>query len=182
MYADDTQLYIFMRNGNHTVALAWKSEFVTRWYLELEFMGSWCNMLKCNPSKTENTTRLNAMITDLNRSSRFSRWKKIQQNAFSDSCIQKQRLPCKAILSCVIYRATLSQKNVTLRNWFENIFTIHPHQLHLLRTHKKCQIYLRVCSFIKISRRNAILQIGKTFWRYFAKLYHILYRSILYHI
>ena len=38
MYADDTQLYIFMRNGNHAVALGWKSHFVTRWYHELEFM------------------------------------------------------------------------------------------------------------------------------------------------
>ena len=35
---------------------------------------------------------------------------------------------------------------------------------------------------MKISRGNVILQIGKTFWGYFAKLYHILYRSILNHI
>ena len=45
--------------------------------LWLDDIMSWnlCNMLKCNPSKTENTTRLNVMITDLNRSNRFRRWK-----------------------------------------------------------------------------------------------------------
>ena len=31
---------------------------------------------------------------------------------------------------------------------------------------------------MKISSGNVILQIGKTFWRYFATLYHILYHSI----
>ena len=31
---------------------------------------------------------------------------------------------------------------------------------------------------MKISRGNVRLQIGKTFWRYFATLYHILYHSI----
>ena len=48
MYADDTQLYIFMRKGNRVVALENLS-------LCLDDIMSWnlCNMLKCNPSKTE---------------------------------------------------------------------------------------------------------------------------------
>ena len=105
--------------------------------------------------------------------------KKIQQNAFSDSCIQKWRLPRKAILSFVIYHATLSQKNVTLRSWFESIFTIHPDRLHLLRTHTHTNFkYIYGSHVLKISRGNVILQIGKTFWGYFA----MLYRSILYGI
>ena len=73
--------------------------------------------------------------------------KKIQQNAFSDSCIQKWRLPRKAILSFVIYHTTLSQKNVTLRSWFESIFTTHPDRLHLLRTHTQKNVkYIYGCS------------------------------------
>ena len=48
MYADDTQLYIFMRKGNRVVALENLS-------LCLDDIMSWnlCNMLKCNPSKNE---------------------------------------------------------------------------------------------------------------------------------
>ena len=50
MYADDTQLYIFMRNGNLAVALENLS-------LCLDGIMSWNlgNMLKCNPSKTQTT-------------------------------------------------------------------------------------------------------------------------------
>lgn len=48
MYADDTQLYIFMRKGNRVAALENLS-------LCLDDIMSWnlCNMLKCNPFKTE---------------------------------------------------------------------------------------------------------------------------------
>ena len=48
MYADDTQLYIFMRKGNRVVALENLS-------LCLDDIMSWnlCNILKCNSSKTE---------------------------------------------------------------------------------------------------------------------------------
>ena len=50
MYADDTQLYIFMRNGNLAVALENLS-------LCLDGIMSWNlgNMLECNPSKTQTT-------------------------------------------------------------------------------------------------------------------------------
>ena len=48
MYADDTQLYIFVRTGNRAVSLENLS-------LCLDDIMSWnlCNMLKYNPSKTE---------------------------------------------------------------------------------------------------------------------------------
>jgi len=52
MYADDTRLYICMRKGNHVVALENLS-------LCLDDIMSWnfCNMLKCNLSKTETRVR-----------------------------------------------------------------------------------------------------------------------------
>ena len=48
MYADDTQLYIFMRQGNRAVALENLSLC-----LDDIMSSNLCNMLKCNPSMTE---------------------------------------------------------------------------------------------------------------------------------
>ena len=48
MYADDTQLYIFMRQGDSAIRLE-----NLGLYLDDIMFWNLSNMLKCNPSKTE---------------------------------------------------------------------------------------------------------------------------------
>ena len=60
-------------------------------------------MLKYNPSKTENTTRLNVMIPDLNRSNGFSR-RKTRGDIYMSNAFLRTLIIIKIIIISIIIK------------------------------------------------------------------------------